>query len=274
MPVVRSITRLGCITTRQLAAFGRFCEFSAQTCTALRHRLHGQGWMRLLKPQLYAVGTKSVPAVMLVGFFVGAVLAVEMHPQLAVIGQETKLGGIIDLSVIKQIGPVFAAVMIAGRVGGAVSAEIGTMRVTEQVDALRVMGVDPLAYLVVPRVAACVIMVPLVTLFGDALGILGGWMVAVRGFGTDGGIYWMESAHMVHGFDLFVGISKGLVFGLLIGLIGCWKGFTCERGAAGVGRAATDSFVTSFIAIMVANYFLAQFLNTVWEMLGGTLAAV
>jgi phospholipid/cholesterol/gamma-HCH transport system permease protein len=195
-----------------------------------------------------------------------------MHPQLAVIGQEIKLGGIIGLSVIKQIGPVLAAVMIAGRVGGAVSAEIGTMKVTEQVDALRVMGVDPLAYLVVPRVAACTLMVPLITLFGVALGIFGGWLVAVRGFGVDAGLYAQEQAQMIRGFDLFVGLSKGVVFGFLIGIIGCWKGFTCERGAAGVGRAATDAFVASFIAIIIANFFLAQFLNAAYELLGGKVS--
>lgn len=273
MTPIRFTSRLGAVTTRRLAAFGRFCDFTAQSFASVGHRLHSQGWMRLLKPQLFSVGTKSVPAVMLVGLFVGAVLAVEMHPQLAVIGQETKLGGIIGLSVIKQIGPVLAAVMIAGRVGGAVSAEIGTMKVTEQIDALRVMGVDPLAYLVVPRVLACVIMVPMVTLFGDALGIAGGWLVAVRGFGVDDGIYRMESVYMIHGFDLFVGLSKGLVFGFLIGMIGCWKGFTCDRGAAGVGRAATDAFVASFIAIMIANFFLAQFLNAAWALMGGSVAA-
>ncbi len=273
MRPIRAISRLGNRTIRRLVAFGRFCDFVAQSFAALTHRLHGQGWLRLLKPQLFSVGTKSVPAVMLVGLFVGGVLAVEMFPQMSIIGQETKLGGIIGLSVIKQIGPVLAAVMIAGRVGGAVSAEIGTMKVTEQIDALRVMGVNPLAYLVVPRVMACVIMVPLVTLFGDALGILGGWLVTVRAFGVDDGIYRMDSIGMIHGFDLFVGLSKGLVFGFLIGVIGCWKGFACERGAAGVGRAATDAFVASFIAIMISNFFLAQFLNAAWELLGGKVAA-
>ena len=197
-------------------------------------------------------------------------LGVEAFDQFKAIGQEARLGGIIHISVVKQIGPVLAAVMIAGRVGGAVSAELGTMRVTEQLDALRVMGADPIAHLVVPRVMACLLMVPVLTVFSDLLGIFGAWLVVVKGFGVNPEAYWRFSSQFVGSWDVMVGLYKSIVFGLAIGLISCYKGFHCDSGAAGVGRAATDSFVTSFIAIIVANFFLAKFLKDLYEGIYGT----
>ncbi|MEM6459051.1 MAG: ABC transporter permease, partial [Planctomycetota bacterium] len=185
------------------------------------------------------------------------------------IGQETRLGGVIALSVVKQIGPVLAAVMIAGRVGGAVSAEVGTMRVTEQLDAIRVMGTDPIQYLVVPRVLACVIMLPVLTVFSNLLGIAGGWLVVVVGFGVESADYWEFTAQLVDSWDVYTGLFKSVFFGLFIGLIACYKGFNCESGAAGVGKAATESFVLGFIAIIISNFFLAQFLNTLDPIING-----
>lgn len=269
MFVLDALAALGMQIGNWLEGLGRFTRFAL---SALRWFLTGRpayGRLRLLLPQLYQVGTRSIPVVMLVGAFVGAVLGIEMYDQFASIGQETRIGGIINLSVVKQIGPVLAAVMIAGRVGGAVSAEIGTMRVTEQLDALRVMGTDPVNYLVVPRVTACVIMVPLLTIVSDLLGMIGGWLVVVVGLGVEASEYWRFSAAFVSGFDVMTGLIKAVAFGLLIGLISCYKGFNCEPGAAGVGRATTDAFVSSFIAIIVANFFLAKFLNELYIALFG-----
>ena len=254
-----------------LEGSGRFAVFCYEAAVALFARNRGYGRMRLLLPQLYEVGTRSIPVVMLVGGFVGAVLGIEMFDQFQAISQENRIGGIINLSVVKQIGPVLAAVMIAGRVGGAVSAQIGTMRVTEQLDALRVMGTDPIRYLVVPRVVACLIMVPLLTIVSDLMGMIGGWLVVVVGLGVEASAYWKFSADFVTSFDVFTGLIKATAFGLLIGLISCYKGFTCKPGAAGVGRAATDAFVTSFIAIIIANFFLAKFLNELYALINGRL---
>ncbi len=252
-----------------LDGFGRFVRFGATGLGSVWHRGSGHGRMRLLVPQLYEVGTLSIPVVMLVGGFVGAVLGVEMFDQMKSIGQETRIGGIINLSVVKQIGPVLAAVMIAGRVGGAVSAEIGTMRVTDQLDALRVMGTDPVRHLVAPRVLACVIMVPILTIASDLMGIVGGWLVVVVGFSVDASAYWQFSSDFVTSFDVITGLVKAAAFGLLIGLISCYKGFHCQPGAAGVGKAATDAFVASFIAIIIANFFLAKFMNELYILLNG-----
>jgi phospholipid/cholesterol/gamma-HCH transport system permease protein len=162
--------------------------------------------------------------------------------------------------------------MLAGRVGGSVSAELGTMRVTEQLDALRVMGADPIAYLVVPRVIACVLMIPVLTVFSDLMGIYGGYYVVVYGFGASPEPYWYYSMQFVNAFDVLTGLAKSVVFGLLIGLISCYKGFHCDSGAAGVGKAATDAFVTSFIAIIVSNFILAKFLNDIFSLIYGPMS--
>ena len=249
--------------------FGRFTRFSM---SVWRWLWHGPGaWARwnLLMPQFYQIGTRSIPVMMVVGAFVGMVLAVETYSEFAAIGQELRLGGIINISVVKQIGPVLAAVMLAGRIGGSVSAELGTMRVTEQLDALRVMGTDPVAHLVVPRVMACVVMIPILTVFSDLLGIFGGYLVTVRGFDVNATGYWEFSARFVASWDVMTGLIKSVIFGLSIGLISCYKGFNCRSGASGVGRAATDAFVTSFLAIIVANFFLAKFLTDMYHVLYG-----
>ncbi|MCE9590643.1 MAG: ABC transporter permease [Planctomycetes bacterium] len=249
--------------------FGQFTRFSG--VTAMWFARGYRKWTRatLLMPQLYMIGTKSIPVVMIVGAFVGMVLGVEAYSQFAAIGQEARLGGIINISVVKQIGPVLAAVMLAGRIGGSVSAELGTMRVTEQLDALRAMGADPIAHLVVPRVVACVVMIPLLTVFSDLLGIYGGYLVTVQGYGVNARDYWSFSREFVEGYDVFTGLIKSVTFGVMIGLISCYKGFNCRPGAEGVGRAATDSFVTSFIAIIIANFFLAKLLRDLRPLIVG-----
>lgn len=256
----------------QVEGFGRFGRFAASAFRWMVRRGGGFGRWQLLAPQLYAIGTRSIPVVALLGAFVGMVLSVELYNQFATIGQAQRLGGVINISVVKQIGPVLAAVMIAGRVGGAVSAELGTMRVTEQLDAMRVMGADPVAFLVVPRVIGCIIMIPILTIFSDLMGIFGSYVVTVKGFGVNATDYWRFSADFVGAWEVFSGLFKSVLFGLAIGLISCYKGFHCGNGAAGVGRAATDSFVTSFVAIIIINFFLAKFLKDLYIFLYGPTA--
>ncbi len=253
----------------ELEGFGRFTLFSFATAGWF---FRGIGsWTRpsQLMPLFYQIGTKSLGVVMIVGMFIGMVLAIEAYNQFASIGQEARLGGIIGMSVVKQIGPVLAGVMIAGRVGGSVSAELGTMRVTEQIDAMRVMGADPIAYLVVPRVLTCVLMLPVLTIFSNLMGVAGGWYICVRGYGVNAADYWDFSARFVTNYDIISGLVKTAFFGLAIGLISCYKGFNCDSGAAGVGRAATQAFVTSFIVIIMMNFFLAKFLRDFYFLLFG-----
>ncbi len=260
MPI-RLIEQVGRSTTGSLAAFGDFWRFVAQTF--LWMIAGGLKWrnLRLLFPQMYEVGVKSVPVIAITGAFIGMVMAVETYSQFKSIGQQNRLGSIINVSVVKQIGPVLAAVMLAGRVGGALTAELGTMNVTEQLDALRVMGADPIRYLVVPRFVACVLLTPILTIYSDVLGILGGWLIAVKSYGVPNAPYWQYSAVGVGLWSMFEGIAKSAFFGGAIGLISCYKGFTCGSGASGVGRACTESFVASFIAIIIFNFFFAQLMK-------------
>lgn len=237
--------------------FGAFWRFAGHVLLYLWTGL-GKRTLRLIPPLMYDVGVKSVPVVAITGAFIGMVLAVEAYNQFKSIGQENRLGAIITVSVVKQIGPVLASVMLAGRVGGALTAELGTMNVTEQLDALRVMGADPVKHLVVPRFLACVILTPILTIYSDILGILGGWLVSVHGFGIPHGPYWYYAQQGVGAWAIVEGVIKALFFGGAIGLISCYKGFTCEAGASGVGKACTESFVYSFIAIIVFNFVCAR----------------
>ncbi len=256
-----AIANLGQNTKDALASFGSFWCFAGRTFGWLFRGALAWRNMRLLIPQMYEIGVRSVPVIAITGAFIGMVMAVETHTQFKTIGQEQRLGSIINLSVVKQIGPVLAAVMLAGRVGGALTAELGTMNVTEQLDAMRVMGADPIRYLVVPRFVACVILTPILTIYSDLLGVLGGWFIAVKTLGVPDEPYWFYSAQGVDTWQVMEGLIKSVFFGGAIGLISCYKGFHSGAGAAGVGRACTEAFVASFISIIILNFFFAQLLK-------------
>ncbi len=266
--------RVGAGVTDQIAAFGRFVSFGGETVRGFRSLGAWARWDRLGR-QLFFVGTMSVPVLAITGAFIGMILAIEGYMQFAQIGQQARLGGVINISLTKQIGPVLAAVILAGRVGCSLTAELGSMRVTEQLDAMRALGSDPVRVLVCPRVAACVLMIPLLVTVSNACGVIGGWVVTTKFYDANSDQFWQYSSALVTWFDLFNGIFKSLIFGFAIGLIACYKGFTCKPGAEGVGKATTDSFVTSFIAIIALNLVLAKFLNDVdlWRN-GGVLRAV
>lgn len=252
------VETVGRNTNNALAALGDFAIFCTRTVWWVI--LTGWRWrtLRLLLPQAYEVGTRSVPVVSLTGAFIGMVLSIESITQLRTVEQENRIGSIVNVSIVKQIGPVLAAVMVAGRVGGALTAELGTMNVTEQLDALRVMGTDPIRYLVVPRFLACIFLTPILTIYSDLLGVAGAWLVSTKFLSIPSGPYWDYSAIGVDTWQIMEGIVKSFFFGAAIGLVSCYKGFTCGAGASGVGRACTDSFVTSFIAIIVLNLFAAK----------------
>jgi phospholipid/cholesterol/gamma-HCH transport system permease protein len=198
------------------------------------------------------------------------VMAIESYSSFKQLGQETRLGSVINLSVVKQIGPVLAAMMLAGRVGGALTAELGTMNVTEQLDAMRVMGADPIRYLVVPRFLACVILTPILTIYSDLLGVLGGWVISVKYLGIPSQPYWDYSAITIETWQVMEGIGKSVFFGAAIGLVACYKGFNSGAGASGVGKACTESFVASFISIIVLNFFSARLLQSIYTGLYGS----
>ena len=217
-----------------------------------------------LLPSFYQVGVQSLPVVALTGTFIGMVLAVQSHFQFHEIGLETRLGAVINMTLVRELGPVLAATMLAGRVGSAMAAELGTMRVTEQIDALASMGSNPTYYLVVPRFLACLLLIPALTVMADFMGVAGGHFFSIYVFDIDIHHYWTNSAEYVGTFDLFSGIFKSLFFGAAIALVSCYQGFNCGPGAEGVGLAATQSFVYSFIMILLLDLFLGIFLDAVY----------
>jgi phospholipid/cholesterol/gamma-HCH transport system permease protein len=214
-----------------------------------------------LLPSFYSVGVLSLPVVALTGTFIGMVLAIHSYDQFRSIGLETRLGAVINKSLVRELGPVLAATMLAGRVGSAMAAVIGTMRVTEQIDALISMGANPIHYLAVPRFLACVLLIPALTIMADFMGIVGGYFHSVIVLGIDHAQYLRNSREFVHGFDLFSGVFKSIVFGAIISIVSCYHGFHCLPGADGVGRAATTAFVQSFVMILALDIVLNLLLN-------------
>ncbi|MBL0926037.1 MAG: ABC transporter permease [Phycisphaerales bacterium] len=244
-----------------VSSFGRFATFAALSLSAvLTSATAWSRWSRL-GTQLYLIGSRSVPVLGLTGAFIGAILALEGYPQFSLLGQEARLGAVVNISIVKQIGPVLAAVMLAGRVGCSLTAELGSMRVTDQIDAMRVMAADPIKVLVAPRTIACVLMIPVLTVVSNICGMFGSWLVSVRFYGVSHELYWQFTADFVGWYDVFNGLVKSVFFGAAIALIACFKGFTCRPGAQGVGRATTEGFVASFVAIVMINLVLAKLLN-------------
>src|SRR5215210_1708238 len=199
------VHRLGEQIFETVTNIGGVALFSAQTLGWLVRRL--PRWS-ILVPNFYAIGVSSVPVVAITGTFIGMVLAVQAHSQFEMIGMATRLGSVINISLVKELGPVLAATMLAGRVGSSMAAELGTMRVTEQIDALAALGANPARYLVVPRFLACVLLIPLLTLMSDFMGVIGGAVVSTQMLRVDSYHYWYHSRAYVGGMEIFAGIFK------------------------------------------------------------------
>jgi phospholipid/cholesterol/gamma-HCH transport system permease protein len=235
------------------------------------------GWLtirfprgRTLWPVMYQIGVESLPVILITGSFIGMVLAVQSYDQFKLMHLENQLGAVINVTLVKELGPVLAAVMLAGRIGSSIAAELGTMRVTEQIDALTALGADPVAYLVGPRFLACFLLIPLLTIFADGIGVLTGWVFSTTVLGIDSFPYWHFTKRVVTGWELFTGILKSVFFGAAIAIVSCHRGFHSRAGAEGVGRAATEAFVYSFVAILVLDFILGAFLMrmyfVIWPM--------
>jgi phospholipid/cholesterol/gamma-HCH transport system permease protein len=207
-------------------------------------------------PNFYHVGVLSLPVVALTGTFIGMVLAVQSYEQFKNIGMQSRLGAVINMSLVRELGPVLAATMLSGRVGSAMAAVLGTMRVTEQIDALTSMGANPIHYLVVPRFLACLLLIPALTIMADFMGIVGGYFFSTTVLDIDHYQYLNNSRRFVRGWDFFMGIFKSFFFGATIAIVSCYRGFHCQAGAEGVGRAATAAFVISFVVILIVDLML------------------
>jgi len=263
------LSTIGAGTIASLSAFGQFGLFGWQMIRwLLPGSLRLRTWLRAM-PLFYEVGNRTLPVIMITGTFVGLVLAIQSYDQLKAAGFEQRMGVLVTITLVQELGPVLAGVMVAGRVGGALTAELGTMRVTEQISALTVMGADPVRHLVVPRFLACLLLTPLLTLFCDLCGSLAGWFIAVQLKGIPSSPYWYYIAEAIEKWDVMVGFTKSIVFGGAIGVIACFKGFHCRAGAEGVGRACTESFVVSFITILIADFFIGYFLSGLYRGIWG-----
>jgi phospholipid/cholesterol/gamma-HCH transport system permease protein len=258
------IHTVGRLVTNFIIAIGDLTRFLFLTLGGLLGQLPRS---RVLWPVMYEVGVRSVPVIAVTGLFIGMVLAVQTYDTLRMYRLESRIGSVINVSLVKELGPVLAATMLAGRVGCAMAAEIGTMRVTEQIDALKALGANPISYLVVPRFLACFCLIPALTLIADGLGMFGGWLVSVQMLGVSDHFFWLYSQQFITAFDVVSGVMKSMFFGAAISIIACHRGFHCGSGAEGVGRAATDSFVCSFIAILVLDLVLVILLNNVYRLL-------
>jgi phospholipid/cholesterol/gamma-HCH transport system permease protein len=214
-----------------------------------------------LVPVFYAIGVRSVLVVVVTGLFIGMSLAEQAYVQTGTGLFQSHLGSIINISVVRELGPVLTATMLAGRVGGAMAAELATMRITEQIDALACLGVDPVHHLGAPRLLACVLLIPVLTVFADVMGVLGGALISTQVYHIDAHHYWQNTQGYVTMWDLATGLIKPTAFGAAIAVICCYRGFNASAGAEGVGQAATRAFVASFMAILILDFFLAMLLN-------------
>jgi phospholipid/cholesterol/gamma-HCH transport system permease protein len=259
--VADDVAAIGGVAIAAIEVLGDFALFVFSTMSWLFTRLPRRD---TLIPNFYQIGVLSLPVVALTGTFIGMVLAVQSYAQFRGFGLETRLGAVINMTLVRELGPVLAATMLAGRVGSAMAAELGTMRVTEQIDALSSMGANPIHYLVVPRFLACLMLIPTLTIMAVFMGVVGAFAYSDLVLHIDSHHYWENSRKFVGNFDLFSGVFKSLFFGATIALISCYRGFNCEAGAEGVGRAATAAFVHSFVIIIVLDLFLGIGLDKVY----------
>lgn len=238
-----------------LEAVGRLVEFCF---LAIAHSIRPPFYPRLILKQMIDIGYYSLPVVGLTTLFAGMVLALQSYTGFARFSAESAIPNVVVLSITRELGPVLAGLMVAGRVGAAMAAEIGTMRVTEQIDALTTLSTNPFKYLVAPRLIAGLTMLPLLVLTGDIIGVFGGYIVSVYRLGFNPSTYIINTWDFVQALDVISGLVKAAVFGFIIALMGCYHGYHSRGGAQGVGAATTNAVVSASILILVANYLITE----------------
>jgi phospholipid/cholesterol/gamma-HCH transport system permease protein len=216
--------------------------------------------IRNIVKQMEEVGVRSLPVVLVTATFTGMVLALQSFSGFQRFQATSFVGSVVALSITRELGPVFAGLMVSGRVGASMAAELGTMKVTEQVDALVTLATNPVKYLVVPRVVAATLVLPVLVIFADLVGILGGYFVSVHLLGANPHVYSEKTFQYLELRDIYSGLVKASVFGMLIALISCYNGFIAQGGAEGVGRATTRAVVTSSMMVLVSDYFMTSYM--------------
>ncbi|WP_343559685.1 MlaE family ABC transporter permease [Kiloniella sp. b19] len=252
MPIVQPVGRL---TLAFFELVGRIAVFAF---TTLSHFFRPPFYPRLLLKQMIEVGYYSLPVVGLTAIFTGMVLALQSYTGFARFSAESAIPNVVVVSITRELGPVLAGLMVAGRVGAAMAAEIGTMRVTEQIDALKTLATNPFKYLIVPRVLAGLLTLPLLVLVADIIGVLGGYLVAVYKLGFNPATYMKNTLDFLQPLDVISGLVKAAAFGFIITLMGCYHGYHSRGGAQGVGSATTNAVVSASILILTFNYIITE----------------
>ncbi len=238
-----------------VATTGRVTLFTA---SALAHLVRPPFYLAEIATQFARIGYFSLPVVGLTALFTGAALALQIYAGGARFSAETVVPSIVAIGIVRELGPVLGGLMVAGRVASSIAAEIGTMRVTEQIDALTTLSTEPMQYLVAPRLLAATVAMPGLVLVGDIIGIFGGYLIGVARLGFDPGTYIRNTLDFLEPGDVISGLVKAAVFGFILALMGCYNGYSSGRGAQGVGRATTNAVVSASILILAANYVLTE----------------
>ena len=233
-------------------------SLTAFTGNALRHMLTPPYFPRMVGRQLMQMGFYSLPVVGLTALFTGMVLALQSYTGFSRFQAEGAVAGVVALSMTRELGPVLAGLMVAGRVGASIAAEIGTMRVTEQIDALWTLSTNPFKYLIAPRLLAGTLTLPLLVIIADSIGIFGGYLIGVEVLGFNSAAYLQSTVDFLEPIDVISGLAKAAVFGFIVALMGCYHGYYSGRGAQGVGKATTNAVVTASILILTFNYIITE----------------
>ncbi len=249
------VQTLGAIFLDIFASIGRLSIFVYQ---AVKATVTPKYYVRQLWRQIVEMGYYSLPVVGLTAIFTGAVLALQSYSGFSRFNAESSIATVVVLSITRELGPVLAGLMVAGRVGASMAAEIGTMRVTEQIDALTTLSTNPFKYLIAPRLLAGVITLPVLVLIADIIGVMGGYMVSIHKLGFNPASYLKSTFDFLEVKDVISGLVKAGVFGFIISLMGCYHGFNSGRGAQGVGRATTAAVVSASIMILCFNYVITE----------------
>ena len=244
---------IGHSTLALLAAIGRVTIFTGKSVS---HIVRPPFYFREFLTQLLHIGYFSLPVVGLTAVFTGAALALQIFEGGSRFNAESVVPSIVAIGMVRELGPVLGGLMVAGRVASSVAAELGTMKVTEQIDALVTLSTNPMKYLTVPRVLAATLAMPILVAVGDAIGIMGGWLVGITKLGLNSGAYLKNTVDFLESWDVTSGLLKAAVFGFIVALMGCYHGMNSGRGAQGVGRATTNAVVSASVLILTANYIL------------------
>jgi len=249
------LARLGRSVLGMLAAVGRVAMFAG---AIVSHLFRPPFYPREFAQQMLQIGWLSLPVVGLTALFTGGALALQIYAGGARFNAESVVPSIVAIGMARELGPVLGGLMVAARVASSIAAEIGTMKVTEQIDALVTLSTNPLKYLAVPRVLAATLAMPVLVAVGDAIGIMGGWLVGVTRLGFNSSTYLYNTGQFLEPWDVGSGLVKGAVFGFIVALMGCYHGMNSGRGAQGVGRATKAAVVAASVLILAANYVLTE----------------